>query len=146
MRQELEEKLMHEFPFMQARNLWTGKKLDFPKGCECGDGWFDLIFELCSQIQKVLDKQSPEFVESFYPTQIKEKYATLNFYTTYHNDEIFELIDEAETKSQSICEECGDKNATIRGQLPGWIYTRCDECWEAFRNRMNNYSKEKSDE
>jgi hypothetical protein len=42
MRQELEEKLMQDFPWMEAKHIWTGKKLDFPTPCECEDGWFNL--------------------------------------------------------------------------------------------------------
>lgn len=125
MREALQEKLMHEFPFMQARNVWSGEKLDFPIYCECGDGWYGLIMDLCRQVQKVLDKESSKFVEGFYPIQIKEKYGGLRFYTTYGNDEIFKLIDEAEEKSTKICERCGNPGV-LRGN--SWLYTLCDEC------------------
>ena len=125
---------MDDFSFMQARNIWTGEKLGFPISCSCENGWFDLIYDLCNKIQKVLDKESSEFVEGFYPIQIKEKYAELRFYITYGNDEIFTLIENAVLKSKSICENCG-KAGSIRGQLPGWIYTRCDRCWKKLKNK-----------
>lgn len=127
MREDLEQKLMDEFSFMEARNVWTGEKLGFPMPCSCGDGWFNLIYDLCSKIQKVLDKESPEFAEGFFPEQIKSKYASLRFYTTYGNDEIFKLINEAESKSETICEICGRPGEVRPG---GWIMTLCDECYK----------------
>jgi hypothetical protein len=127
MREELEQKLMNDFPFMEARNVWTGEKLGYPMPIECSDGWFNLIYDLCSKIQKVLDKESPEFVEGFYPIQIKSKYASLRFYTTYGNDEMFKLIDEAERESETICEKCGQPGEVRPG---GWITTLCDECYK----------------
>ena len=126
MREELEQNLMDEFNFMIARNLWSGKKLDFAFPCECSDGWFDLIYNLCQEIQKVLDKESPEFIEGFYPVQIKEKFASLRYYTTYGNDEIFKLINEAEGKSEVTCEVCGVKGEVcIRGI---WLRCLCEKC------------------
>lgn len=50
MRQDLEEKLMQDFPWMKARHIWTGKKLDFPTPCECEDGWFNIIYNCCKEI------------------------------------------------------------------------------------------------
>ena len=128
LREDLEQKLMNDFPFMQARNAWTGEKLGFPIGCSCGDGWFNLIYDLCSKIQKILDNEAPEFVKGFFPVQIKEKYAGLRFYTTYGNDEIFELTNKAEDKSYEVCEICGSPGS-VRGT--GWIYTRCDKCYKS---------------
>lgn len=127
LREDLEQKLMDDFPFMQARNAWTGEKLGFSIGCSCGDGWFNLIYELCEGIQKVLDKESHEFVEGFYPIQIKEKYGGLRFYTSYGNDEIFDLIEKAEQKSYGICERCGKAGEVRPG---GWIMTLCDNCYK----------------
>ena len=120
MREELEQKLMSEFPFMQARDM-SGKLLDFPVPCECEDGWFDLIYKLCSDIKQVL---SADF-NDFFVTQVKEKYGGLRFYVTYGNEEIFDLINAAEAKSEMTCEVCGEVGE-IRNQY--WAKTLCDGC------------------
>ena len=86
-------------------------------GIECGDGWFDLIDRLCEDILKV----DPTTVA----TQVKEKYGTLRFYVSSAEDEVFDLIDEAEDASSEICEECGEPGK-IEGKM--WFKTLCKKC------------------
>lgn len=127
---ELEKKLVSFFPFMQARD-YLGKKLNFSTPCECDDGWFNLIFELCERLQISLDNESKEFKENFYLIQIKEKYASLRVYPSCINDEIEKIIDLFEIKSIHTCEECGAQGE-IRTKY-GWKKTLCDE----HRNQMS---------
>lgn len=56
--------------------------------------------------------------------QVKEKFGGLRFYIPMGNDKIFELIDEAEEKSQNICIVCGDPATT---STKGWVTHVCDE-------------------
>ena len=87
-------------------------------GFECGDGWFDLIDELSAKIEPL----------GAVATQVKEKYGTLRFYAhapTKTANEVFDLVDEAEAKSATICELCGKPGETLGG---GWLKTRCEEC------------------
>jgi len=58
-------------------------------------------------------------------SQVKEKYGTLRFYMTHSFDEIEDLISEAETKSETTCEECG-KPGNLSGDY--WIKVRCKPC------------------
>lgn len=93
-------------------------------GFECGDGWFDLIWDLCEKIELHLkDKAAEE--EPFEVVQVKEKYGSLRFYTNWGTNEISELIEEAEKKSATICEICG-KPGKITGNY--WLSCICDEC------------------
>jgi hypothetical protein len=73
-------------------------------GIECENGWFDLLDETFSKIQKHLDEnQNLEFdIE-----QIKEKYGTLSIYYHGGDDFIERVIRDAEKKSSTICEVCG---------------------------------------
>lgn len=125
MRLELEQKLMSEFTFMQARNMGTEKLLDFPMPCSCGDGWFNLIYELCKDIQIELGKLPSAFTNGFFVVQVKEKFGTLRFYVSYGNQKIFRLIEDAEAVSATVCEECGDIGE-LRGEY--WVRTLCDKC------------------
>ena len=61
------------------------------------------------------------------PVQIKEKFSSLRYYMSWENGAISALIAEAEEISGETCENCG-KPGRIRGK--GWVYCRCDECWE----------------
>ena len=102
---------------------------------DCGPGWYDILFELSTKIQDHIkshpdhDHSDPNF--PFTVFQIKEKYGTLRYYVLTACLEIFDLIEQAELKSETTCEACG-----APGQLHnlGWYYTRCDECME----KMNN--------
>ena len=89
-------------------------------GFECGDGWFDLLWNLCEDIEKL----NPP--DDFEVHQIKEKFAGLRFYTGAGTEEIFNRIDQAEAESYKTCETCGSKdNVTSEGR---WITTLCKEC------------------
>ena len=57
--------------------------------------------------------------------QIKEKFGGLRFYIGCGTQEMFDLIEDAEDKSITICEECG-RPGTLRNG--GWLVTRCDDC------------------
>lgn len=56
MKQELEDQLAKDFPFMIAKNVWTGEvccdddgnAYGFP--CSVDDGWYQLIHGLCQEL------------------------------------------------------------------------------------------------
>jgi RNA polymerase-binding transcription factor DksA len=112
----------------------------------CGDGWFDLVYETSQKIENVI-KNSRDFDmdEDFLPyvVQIKEKFAGLRYYISNGNNEIFNIINEAEQKSYSICEDCGTKENVI-GYKPlteqsKWYFTLCENCREKQTKRMEDF-------
>jgi hypothetical protein len=107
-----------------------------PFGIECSDGWFDLIYKLCEDIQTV----NPP--EDFLIACIKEKYGRLciHFYATKKQKEIYDLIDKAEEESTNICEECGSReNITTEG---GYILTLCTVCRSKLDKRIRETRKQ----
>jgi hypothetical protein len=83
---------------------------------ECHEGWYPLIQELIEDLIKLgWNKQV---------TQVKEKFGGLRFYINDGSKEIHDRITEAETKSYSICEMCGEPGE-IRRDI-GWYRTLCD--------------------
>lgn len=90
-------------------------------GCDCGDGWFQLLDELCAAIQARCDAGAPQLVAE----QVKEKFGGLRFYYYGGDEECEKLIDAAESKSEETCESCGEKGE-LRGG--GWIYCACNAC------------------
>ena len=79
---------------------------------ECGTGWGELLDKLCADIERELNKDA-ELKKEFKIAQIKEKFGGLRFYTYSVTDEIDKIIDEAEKKSFTICEVCGDKGKLL---------------------------------
>lgn len=93
-------------------------------GFECGDGWADLLVELCEKIQVRLNQLTPDVAKEIVALQVKEKYGTLRFYLSCYDEVIDEFIREAERKSACTCEQCGNPGR-VRGSF--WCYAACDE-------------------
>lgn len=129
MREELEQKLMDEFPFMEAKNVWTDRKLGFPMGCECEDGWFDLIYNCCKEIDELYKQRNKDSSEiKIY--QIKEKYGALCIYLGNYIDGVSEIVNKYEDESVNICEICGQRGKVkINGS---WLKTLCDKHAELY--------------
>lgn len=128
--------LLKDFPRLYRNPNWE---------ISCGDGWFDLIYKLSSDIETAarnagLDKYADSWPMAI---QVKEKFGILRYYlkTPYLKESlehgmapnpggllefrpvasiesIRQLIAEAERKSVEICEACG---------LPGDL--KQDNCW-----------------
>jgi len=97
-------------------------------GFECGDGWYDLINQLCGDISKWYNTNRGGIPDDFYVVQVKEKFGSLRFYITAAPKEIHDMISVAEQKSYFICEKCGKEGKMFyRDELP-WIMTLCDKC------------------
>lgn len=110
---------------------------------ECGDGWFDLIKCLASNIQNHVDWESKgktqEEIEEIQPiaSQVKEKFGGLRFYLNTNDDRIRGMVTMAESYSYKICEACGNKGNPYKD---GWVRTHCSPCednWQKNRQARN---------
>jgi len=97
----------------------------FPNGFyfECGDGWYDLIDELCDAIQTHCDS-TPEAWQVV-AQQVKEKFGGLRFYYTGGDEFVEGVVAMAEAYSYHVCEQCGDLGTKSK---TGWITVRCPKC------------------
>ena len=59
-------------------------------------------------------------------TDIKDKFATLRIYG-YFSEEMYNLIDEADKRCQSICEFCGS-NDGVQISNTSWVRNLCKKC------------------
>lgn len=138
---ELQNKLYEKYP-----ELFSNKDKDIRSscmawGCECGNGWYDIISNLCWMIKqhednkkwrnKYLQEKEPERLKDepeYFPVkfdQVKEKYGGLRIYFSGGDDYVEGLVSMAEAISYKICEVCGNKGQPNKG---GWITTLCDVC------------------
>lgn len=149
MRQELDEKLVSEFPELYRERgmspTVTSMCWGFP-----GDGWYYIIRDLSLRLSEIIDEwwgdlddERRNELNEFYggkpcAKQVKEKFGGLRFYMSYYprdedtRVEIEMSIAEAERRARRTCEECGDIKAYLRGG--GWIKTLCDDCAEDSRS------------
>jgi len=124
MRDELEKELQIKYPFMAI-----GKE---PVFCQCGDGWYSVIDNLCKKITETLSIQE---LTDLRIDQVKEKYGTLRFYYSgvdYNKIEHFTI--EAEEESARVCEECGKQGKTREDNA--YIQTLCDKHAEEQRKSV----------
>ena len=135
MKQELDELLCKKYPKMFVNRNKSMQETAMCWGFSCGDGWFDLIDELCDSIQSYIDNNSRQdrIIPQVIVEQVKEKFGTLRFYYQGGNDTIHGMVWFAESMSGKICEVCGNPGTRQSGN--GWIYTACkahsqsnDEC------------------
>lgn len=112
-------------------NLAAGLYKKYPKifsaevlkhwwGIECDNGWYDIIDNLCGEIQDYCDK-NPE-AGQVAASQIKEKFGSLRFYYNGGSAPIRNLVEQAENLSEHTCETCG---APGKLNTTGWFKVRC---------------------
>ena len=123
MKAELQKELFNKYPKIFKQKDDSMKTTCMCWGIECGDGWYWLIDNLCSQLQWDTDRNGYSQIEA---VQVKEKYGGLRFYANVVNEKQMDVISFAEFLSKSICEECGKHGATQNDT--GWITTLCKEC------------------
>jgi hypothetical protein len=85
-------------------------------GAATGPGWNDIVLDLHN---KLVRESSDYFI-----AQVKEKFATLRYYTGPMTDAGWEYIRNAEELSAVTCEECG-RPGKIRDDSH-WLVTLCD--------------------
>ena len=128
MRKELDAKLVKAFP-----NLYKDRYKDMRTTCmcwgfDCGDGWFDSLWDLSWELEKLIVKHIKDYPECPAPkaTQVKEKFGSLRLYMSYETKEMEDLIEKAEELSSVTCEDCGKPGKLIAPN--GWYRCLCDDC------------------
>ncbi len=94
-------------------------------GFQCGDGWFNLLWELSSDIDKTLKRVSPAKAKRFAVTEVKEKFGGLRYCVNYSTFDISYWITRAIWKSLTVCMLCGKPGDLRRGLRN---LTLCDQC------------------
>jgi len=134
--------LFIKYPFLQPRNVWTGKKYwDFSEYSYIASGWrkaFGKQFK--KDLRKALIKDG--ILKTFEFTEIKEKYGTLRLYNNGEGPETAKVINRYELLSMGYCFICGKP---ARYETKGWIEYMCEKCFDKvegdnqYRNNFNEY-------
>ena len=137
MRLELDKQLCEKYPKMMVNRNKNMQETCMCWGFECGDGWFNILDQLMSNIQHHIDWNNQNFEKGYTQykqvaqvtlDQVKEKFGTLRFYYTGGDDIIDGMVRMAESMSGVTCEECGNPGERRGG---GWVHTFCTPCEEA---------------
>ena len=125
MDQLLSDRLITAFPHLYR--TWQGRDMlevwrtrqDF----ECGNGWFDLLWQLSTQLEALLAALPETERGAYAPTNVKEKFGGLRFYMTKNTPEMERAISWGEGQSMRTCEQCGETGARVEQE--GMIRTCC---------------------
>ncbi len=112
-----EKRLVTHFPNLYANGM----------GFECSDGWYNLIYQLSSKLEKMIIEYKKSNEDDPLPpraTQVKEKFGALRFYMSHLTDEMDQAINETEAQSHKVCEECGEVGELVHEN--GWYRTVCE--------------------
>lgn len=124
MNKELEKQLIDEFPSFFRDMYGDPRKTCMARGCDFGDGWYNLLHVLCKEIKKEADNDPST---DFHFSQIKEKFGLMRIYARGYNKKMISILDEYEQLSAFICEVCGNpEGCTTEGKM--WIRTLCEKC------------------
>lgn len=116
------EKLFNRFNFFKPERPITEALMAF--GFEHEDGWFDIIWNLCEDLEVLIKEEN---IQDFEVVQVKEKFGSLRFYTDGGTNSIYNRINKAEGDSSATCEKCGKQPAKSTTER-SWIKTLCEEC------------------
>ena len=125
--------LIVDFPAL-FKNARAGSQSSMQYGIAVGNGWFDILYQLCIGIQKRaadLGVEPPAF------DQIKEKFAGLRVHF-FGSKDYRDLVEIAEERAWKTCEHCGAPG-TLRQE--GWHHVYCDRC-EDDKERIHRESFE----
>lgn len=134
MKDELEQKLKDAYPQLLGELPYF----------ECGNGWYNILNQMCFRIQQNVNRKSkdnPELLE-FKFVQIKEKFGGLRAYAHGYDAYSNAIIEMAESMAAVTCENCGSPGKT---RNTGWYAVRCDNCQSEYK-KMKGIEDEKDDE
>jgi hypothetical protein len=127
LQEKLENDLFEKFPQLFQDKDLPDTKTRICDGCACGDGWYQIIHDMC---QEIMDNDPPEGFRFF---QIKEKWGRLTVYIEvfdqdgdYNIDKFYNIVSKYEKMSKDVCENCGSLDVKTQG--PGWLKTLCKVC------------------
>jgi hypothetical protein len=174
MKKELEEHLANQFFFMKRGESYeeqekSGQIRDLfgAYGCEVGNGWYDMLRELCTEVKKSYERAG--LPVDIVVDRVKEKFGKLRFYyhlvyygikdidplddgslqaksrrSELHRD-VKNIIRKWEDASMAVCESCGAAGV-LRRDLR-WVQTLCEQCYSPRKQKIDEWRlrKEQND-
>jgi hypothetical protein len=129
---EKEKQIFDTYPKIFEDTNLSIKESCMARGIECGDGWLKIITDLCDMCEMIseLDEIQVKFL------QVKEKFGRLTIYYTVPNHYPRETlclmvqacVEFAMSRSDSVCEKCGEQKSSGPTRVGSWLYGYCEEC------------------
>ena len=142
MKDEFELKLQEDYTFMK-QNRVDGERNSYKRwGCECSNGWYSLIHNLCQEItEKYAEYKLPIDIVVL---QIKEKFATLRLTAivrglSFSTDEFPQNTKHSSRRWKIKCSGIPTKRNIIRiGMLSTSISTKVSQEHKRRKDRLSS--------
>jgi hypothetical protein len=124
MQKELEQRLVERYPswFNTGGDI---RHTAMARGFEHGDGWFDILWRLCEDLEPLVTEFERTSGCKFEVLQVKEKFGGLRFYVNCRKEEgICQRIGASAQESFHTCEVCGQPGKLREERC---IKTLCEE-------------------
>ena len=93
-------------------------------GFECGDGWYQLLYDLSQELSNYLTEHS---ALDFEVVQVKSKFGVLHFHLNYRDAETEKMIELARQRASVTCELTGKPGQLCVGSTPNPVVVLCAE-------------------
>lgn len=138
------KKLIELFPYLQPRNVWTGKIAEnydysYIRGDnELPNGWLRLFLLFCKHLKPYLVKS--DTLDKFQFSQLKEKYGRLCLYHMGCIEEVELLTCMYQGYSKQVCSRCGRPSKWV---ITNYIEYLCDDCSSEDINERKKFHRNK---
>ena len=78
------------------------RKKEMPSGFECGDGWYQIIDDMCKEL-----RGCHMLKDDFVVTRVYDKYGDMAVHSRNGNNATRCIIEDAMELSEEICDACG---------------------------------------
>ena len=111
-------------------------------GFECGDGWFDLVWQMSSEIESATHLEGIPKTPDAWPSVriLKQKFGTLRVqFDKSVSEHIKVLVTKAYERSMETCELCGAPAKLDSERESGkWVVAHCEKCRKAHQSQLSS--------
>lgn len=109
----LTEKLYADFPRLYRGRHKPAQESSMCWGFECGEGWYQLLHDLSTQLSNYLAEHPDSDLEA---VQVKSKFGCLCFHLSDHDPVAEKIIEAARERAAVTCEITGRPGQFCRGK------------------------------
>ena len=121
---------MEKYPHLYSDMYGPIDKTCMHWGLCISSGWYDILRRTSEKIEAVI-LSLPEDQRHLYKfAQVKEKFGLIRIYFSVSNDQINEIITQAEKESETTCESCGAEGKFQ--YKTNWFIVNCDKCYSEY--------------
>lgn len=123
-----QNKLYTDYPKLFRQKDFESNQTLMNRGVSVGDGWYQILADLCEDIQKYADEResAPGFKQPEF-FQIKNSFGELRIQPMDYDPYVEALIEKAKKRARSTCESCGGPGE--ERPFRGWHMVACPTCF-----------------